>query len=120
MHNLIIAGTASAAIGMWTLAAAVSYAPLDKKEIAVARPSVVVPDMELLAQYETCSKEAESRVLTFDEATACSAHYLRLKLSFLPDMDAVAFEALPIAERWEVQKRGYAALVAWREARGGR
>ena len=115
MHNLVIAGLTSAAIGMWTLAAAVSYAPIGDAEERTDRPHITTPDVNLLAAYEDCSHAAEVRLLSLEEATRCSETYLLLKLSFLPEIDIAEFKSLPPQERWEIQQRGYAALVAWRE-----
>ena len=115
MHNLVIAGLTSAAVGMWTLAAAVSYAPIGDAEERTDRPHVMAPDVNLLAAYEDCSHAAEVRLLSLEEATRCSETYLLLKLSFLPEIDIAEFKSLPPQERWEIQQRGYAALVAWRE-----
>ena len=115
MHNLVIAGLTSAAIGMWTLAAAVSYAPIGDAEERADRPHVMAPDVNLLAAYEDCSHAAEVRLLSLEEATRCSETYLLLKLSFLPEIDIAVFKSLPPQKRWEIQQRGYAALVAWRE-----
>ena len=115
MHNLVIAGLTSAAIAMWTLAAAVSFTPIGNTEERTDRPHIIAPDANLLSAYKDCSHAAEVRLLSLEEATRCSEAYLLLKLSFLPELDIAEFKVLPPQERWEIQQRGYAALVAWRQ-----
>ncbi|SMX22517.1 hypothetical protein [Boseongicola aestuarii] len=117
MHNLGIAGLTSAAIGIWTLAAAVSYAPIGNTEERTNRQQIIAPDANLLSAYEDCSHAAEVRLLSLEEATRCSETFLLLKLSLLPEVDIAEFKSLPPQERWEIQRRGYAALVAWRQKR---
>ncbi len=73
------------------------------------------PDQALLAAYETCSGAAEVRLLSISEASLCANTYLRLKLSFLPDVNLEEFRSLPALERWEIQQQGYRALLDWRE-----
>lgn len=119
MHNLAIAGATSVIVGMWTYAAAISFAPLGDTEVQNDLTDIRTPDLNLLAAYQDCSREAEDRLLSLEEATRCSETYLLLKLSFFPEIDIAEFKALPPKERWEIQQRGYAALVTWREKQIG-
>ena len=119
MHSLVIAGSLSAAIALSTFVVSVSQAPTATSDSAVERHGRVGPDMDLLAAYERCSQDAAVRLLSLGEATQCSEIYLHLKLSFLPDKDVATFQSLPAEDRWQIQKRGYAALVAWRGRQTG-
>lgn len=74
----------------------------------------VLPDMAVWRIYSDCSAEATRRRLTNDEALACLDAYLRVKLSFLPGMDIERFLKLAPDARWEVNRRAYAAYVAWK------
>jgi hypothetical protein len=120
MYNTVIVGTYSAAIGMWALAAAISFTPLDVTNPGDEPAPMVSPDKDMLATYTECSKEAEVRLLSLSEATLCSGTYLLLKLSFLPDVEFEEFKLLAPIERWEIQQRGYAAFQAWKEGNAQR
>lgn len=81
---------------------------------ALLPPNAVAPDPAYLAAYQDCSEQAEKRILSHAEAAQCLDAYLRLKLSFLPDMNMGAFLQLDPEDRWAVNMRGYDAYVAWK------
>ncbi|MEM0949272.1 MAG: hypothetical protein AAGK37_17875 [Pseudomonadota bacterium] len=71
------------------------------------------PDMKFLVLHKSCNATAAKRRMSAGEAQFCAANYLRLKLSFLPDVDLEWFYALGFAERHAVNQEGYAAYLAW-------
>lgn len=75
-----------------------------------------VPDHESLALYSECARAAESRILSYAEALACSHAFLALKLSFLPDITPGQYRDMTAAERADVNRRGYLAYRAWMDA----
>lgn len=118
MQNILIAGGSFAAIGLWTLAATISFAPLENSEPERGPSDVSAPNKKLLAAYMECSKAAEGGILSRTKAKDCSETYLLLKLSFLPDVKFEEFRSLAPRERWKIQQRGYAALRDWKERHG--
>ena len=118
MKSSALLGILGIAAGSWVLATAMSFAPLEVGQTEMDEIRHLLPDPELLATYQSCSRSAEDRVLSPAEARHCSEIYLRLKLSFLPNVNPDVFQSLSVKERWEIQQRGYDALRAWRESRG--
>lgn len=111
---LILSGY-SLAVGLWTLAAAFSFAPPDREKPETGTERVTRPDKEFLAIHQECSQAAEKRLLSMAKAENCSKNYLRLKLSFLPDIGVEEFESLSPIERRKIQNRAYSAFRAWKE-----
>ncbi len=71
------------------------------------------PDPADLGLHLQCSEAAERRVLSFDEAAACSQAFLRIKLSFVPDVGIDRFQALPTEERAAINLVAYQRYRAW-------
>lgn len=71
--------------------------------------------LALIAAYFLCSEAAEVRVLPPAEAAACVDIYTDVKLSFVDGVDRDEYDALSTSERTEVNRRGYAGYIAWRD-----
>lgn len=69
--------------------------------------------LALIATCFLCSEAAEVRILDKSEAETCMAAYTEMKLSFVSDVNVTAFTAMTTVERAQVNRRGYAAYVAW-------
>lgn len=115
LSNVLILSGYSLAVGLWTLAAAFSFAPPDSEKLEIGTQRVILPDKRLLAIHQECSQAAEERLLSMAKAANCSKNYLRLKLSFLPDVGVDDFESLSPIEKRKIQKRAYSAFRAWKE-----
>ena len=72
--------------------------------------------LAMIAAYLMCSTAAEVRLLDPTEAEACSTIYMHVKLDFLPDVDMAHYQQMSASDRAEVNRRAYAAYVAWRVA----
>jgi hypothetical protein len=72
-----------------------------------------VPSASDLAVYIRCSDVAAERLLSFEEAQICGLTFLRIKLSFLPDVDIERYRGMSAAQKAEANRRGYAAYRAW-------
>ncbi len=70
--------------------------------------------LALIASYFLCSEAAEVRVLSRAEVDTCTSIYTEVKLGFLPDVDLAVYQSMSATERAAVNRRGYAAFVAWR------
>lgn len=69
--------------------------------------------LELYRQHMSCTTSATERMLSSDEAAACSRAFLGLKLSFLPGSDIERFRTLSPAARASGNAKGYDAYRAW-------
>lgn len=119
MQKIVHLGAAVLVAGLGMLGARTAFAPLREPPERAAGTAVQSPDRDLLARYEACSRAAEIRVLSQAEVSDCSDTYLRLKLSFLSDVDLEVFRTLSTPERREAQQCGYRALRAWRDGSFG-
>ena len=72
------------------------------------------PDAKDLALYATCSSAAESQLLGTHEAALCARVFMRIKLSFLPDVGPEDLANLTSEERARVNRAGYAAYLDWK------
>ena len=75
-----------------------------------AEPSDVLVDA-----YMRCSDAATHRVLNRFEAEECATSYLRLKLSFLPDVTLSSYKEMSAAQRAEANRRGYQRYMDWKQ-----
>lgn len=73
------------------------------------------PDAVDLRTYLKCSAAAEGRLLGFDEAALCSTVFMRIKLSFVPDIDLDKFNRLPPKEKSAVDRLGYGRYLDWKQ-----
>lgn len=77
-----------------------------------------MPDalLTLFVAHFACTITAEARTLSAEEVAQCSAVYHEIKLSFVPDIDAGAYQTLSPTEKAAANREGYLAFVAWRTA----
>jgi hypothetical protein len=92
---------------------------------AVARTPAPAQDLAehdwgLFVDYLVCSETAAIRVMSQSEAASCILLYTEVKLTFVPEVDLVAFLRMPPLERHRVNLQGYAAYVEWRAANPAR
>lgn len=73
------------------------------------------PDTADLRTYLECSAAADVRLLGFDEAILCSTVFMRIKLSFVPDVDPARFYSLPPTEKSAVDQLAYRLYLDWKE-----
>jgi predicted ATP-dependent protease len=60
--------------------------------------------------------DAEAGLLGFDEAAFCSTVFMKIKLSFVPDIDLDTFNSLEPAEKSAINRLGYRLYLDWKEA----
>jgi hypothetical protein len=72
------------------------------------------PDTADLWTYLECSVAAEVRLLGFDEVILCSTVFMRIKLSFVPDIDLDTFNGLLPMEKSAVDRLGYGRYLDWK------
>jgi hypothetical protein len=68
-----------------------------------------------LDAYLECEAIASHRLLPPNIAAICSQAFMRVKLSFLPNTDQMAYSKLAPKERAQTNARGYAAYLKWRD-----
>ena len=73
------------------------------------------PSDVLVAAYLRCSDAATHRVLSRFEAEECATSYLRLKLSFLPDVTLRSYKEMTAPQRAEANRRGYQRYMDWKQ-----
>ncbi len=73
------------------------------------------PDPTDLRTYLECSEASNVRLLGFDEAAFCSTVFLRIKLSFVPDIDLDTFNSLSPTEKSVVDRHSYRLYLDWKE-----
>ena len=73
------------------------------------------PPAALVAAYLRCSDAASQRMLNRQEAEECATMYLRLKLSFLPDVTLKSFRELSAPQRADANRRGYRRYLTWKQ-----
>jgi hypothetical protein len=78
-------------------------------------PSGSGPDIADLRTYLECSVAAEVGLLAFDEAAFCSTVFMKVKLSFLPDVDLDRFNSLQPHEKFAIDHLGYKLYLDWKE-----
>ncbi len=79
-----------------------------------SRPERVGPDEVDLRRHFDCSKLASTRLLSLDEATACSRAFMRIKLAFVPGVGLDDYDRLPPREKAAVNLVGYRRYLEWR------
>jgi len=70
--------------------------------------------LSLIALHFACNAVAETRHISTYEAVACTRVYTEVKLAFVDGMDFEEYASLSPAERFEINKMGYLAYLAWK------
>ena len=86
---------------------------LDSAVATAAADRNAGPDAADLRHVSACTKMATTRILSVDEAAGCARAFLRIKLSFLPEIGPDDFDRLPLRERAEVNRLGYLRYLEW-------
>ena len=97
------------------LAGVVMFGATASCAVAAEPPASVraTPDPADLGLYLECSEAAQRRALGFEEAAACSLAFLRIKLSFVPEVGLDRFQSLPPQEKAAINLVGYRRFKAW-------
>lgn len=66
-----------------------------------------------LREYLRCSAEAAQRLLGHDEAKACATAYMKVKLSFLPDVSLDEFNRLAPRQKAALNLVAYERYMQW-------
>jgi hypothetical protein len=73
------------------------------------------PDATDVRTYLECSVASEVGLLGFDEAALCSTVFMKIKLSFLPDVDLDTFNTLEPTEKSAFDRLGYRLYLDWKD-----
>ena len=72
------------------------------------------PERGDLESYAECAASAQTHVLDPGTARWCADAYLRIKLSFLPEIGPDQYQALPPHQRARANTADYAAYLDWK------
>lgn len=73
------------------------------------------PDPTDLRTYLECSEASNVQLLGFNEAAFCSTVFMRIKLSFVPDIDLDTFNSLSPTEKTALDRHSYRLYLDWKE-----
>jgi hypothetical protein len=87
--------------------------------VALAGSGAAEPSRADLEIFAGCASAAQTRALAAEDARVCAETFLRIKLSFLPEVGPDRFRTLTPVERARTNRAGYLAYMHWRAASVG-